>query len=121
MNETLAESELAMEKMNFIADKMIFAGYAVVGCLASYATYKILTKYLFKPALSIYRFLGNQSSDLAIKIDEKFGNGLAIIAGGKSGMSTTWAAYLCKIGIKTILLIGGDLEKLEMQKKLLVE
>lgn len=92
---------------------MIFAGYAVVGCLASYATYKILSKYLVKPAFATYRFLTNQSRNVGELIEEKYGRGLAIIAGGKSGMSTTWAAYLKKIGIKTILLIGGDMEKLE--------
>ena len=64
MNETLIESELAAEKFNFIADKMIFAGYAIVGCLASYATYKILAKWIIKPAMSTYRFLTNQSRNV---------------------------------------------------------
>ena len=36
-------------------------------------------------------------------------------------MATTWAAYLIKLGIKTVLLIGGDKVKLETQKKLLLE
>ena len=112
-NETLKESEAAIEKMNFIADKMIFVGYAVVGCLASYATYKILTKYLIKPAMSTYRFLTNQSRNVGDQVEEKYGRGLAVIAGGKSGMSTTWSAYLIKIGIKTVLLIGGSMEKLK--------
>ncbi len=73
MNETLQESEQAMEKMNFIADKMIWAGYAFVGCLASYATYKILTKYLIKPFSSTYRFLTNQSGNVKEKLQEKYG------------------------------------------------
>mgnify|MGYP006955093302 FL=1 len=64
MESTLQESEQAMEKMNYIADKMIFAGYCIVGCLASYATYKILTKWLIKPFASTYRFLTNQSRDV---------------------------------------------------------
>lgn len=59
MNETLQESNEAAEKMNFIADRMIWTGYAVVGCLASYATYKILTKYLIKPFCNTARFLRN--------------------------------------------------------------
>ena len=105
--------------MNFIADRMILAGYAIVGCLASYATYKILTKFLVKPMLGTYRFLTNQSRDMASVIDEKYGKDLAIIAGGRSGMSTTWAAYLANLGFKTILLIGGDQEKLDKQKKVL--
>lgn len=64
MNETLRESEIAAEKFNYIAEKMILAGYAIVGCLASYATYKILTKYLIKPFTSTYRFLTNQSGNV---------------------------------------------------------
>ena len=64
-----------------------------------------------------YRFLSNQASDIAGKIEDRYGNGLAIIAGGKSGMSTVWAAYLIRIGFKTVLLIGGDKDKLESQKK----
>lgn len=59
MTKTMEESQEAVEKMNFIADKMIFAGYCVVGCLASYATYAILTKYLIRPFASTYRFLKN--------------------------------------------------------------
>ena len=108
MNTTLKESHDAADKMNFIADRMILAGYTVVGCLASYATYKILTKCLFKPMFRTYRFLSNQASDVSAKIGEKYGKGLAIIAGGKSGMSTTWASYLIRLGVQTVLLIGGD-------------
>ena len=107
--------------MNFIADRMILAGYAIVGCLASYATYKILTKFLVKPMVMTYSFLNNQSIDMASAIDEKYGRDLAIIAGGQSGMSTTWSAYLANLGFKTILLIGGDQEKLDKQKKLIEE
>ena len=59
MQETLHDSNEAAEKMNYIADKMILAGYAVVGCLASYATYKILSKCIFKPMFRTYRFLRN--------------------------------------------------------------
>ena len=68
-----------------------------------------------------YRFLNNQSIDMASAIDEKYGRDLAIIAGGQSGMSTTWSAYLANLGFKTILLIGGDQEKLDKQKKLIEE
>ena len=107
--------------MNEIADKMLFAGYAVVGCLASYATFKILTKYWFKPMFKTYRFLKSQSFCMNQKLEEKYGNGLAVIAGGKSGMSTTWAAYLASVGVKTVLLIGGDQEKMDNQKKVLSE
>lgn len=59
MQETLKESEKAAENMNFIAEKMIWAGYGLVGALASYATYKILTKFLIKPVRKTYRFLTN--------------------------------------------------------------
>ena len=64
MNDTLQESELAAEKFNYIADKMIWAGYAVVGCLASYATYKIVTRFIIRPFWDTYRFLTNQSQDV---------------------------------------------------------
>jgi len=59
MQDTLEESEKAAENMNFIAEKMILAGYALVGCLASYATLRIFSKYLIKPVKSTYRFLTN--------------------------------------------------------------
>ena len=61
MNETLADAHSASAKMNEVADKMLFAGYAIVGCLASYATFKILTKFWFKPMFRTYRFLSSQS------------------------------------------------------------
>ena len=64
MQSTLEESNEAAEKMNFIAEKMILAGYAIVGCLASYASYKILTKYIVKPFAHTYRFLTNQSGNV---------------------------------------------------------
>ena len=64
MQETLRDSHDAADKMNDIADKMLFAGYAVVGCLASYATFKILTKYWFKPMFKTYRFLSSQSFNM---------------------------------------------------------
>mgnify|MGYP001626828109 CR=1 FL=1 len=113
MNETLQESEQAMEKMNYIADKMIWAGYAFVGCLASYATYKILTKYLIKPFRSTYRFLTNQSGNVREKLQEKYGQGFVVICGDRNGLQATYAAYLAEMGFKTILLISGDQQKLE--------
>lgn len=39
---------------------------------------------------------------------------MAVIFGGKSGMTTTYSAYLAEVGYETILLIGGNLEKLEL-------
>ena len=110
--ETAEKGEMAAEKMNFIAEKMIWAGYAVVGTLASYATYKILTKFLIKPIRSTYRFLTNQSRDVKQIFHEKYGKGMAVIAGTRSGLSMTYAAYLAEIGYSTILMISNDAEKL---------
>ena len=107
--------------MNFIAEKMIWTGYAVVGCLASYATYKILMKWFVKPVRSTYRFLTNQSRDVKALLHEKYGNGFAVVAGNRSGLLMTYAAYLAEMGFSTILLIAQDKEKLQQQKEALLK
>ena len=121
MTSTLAESNEAMEKMNFIADNFILAGYAIVGCLASYATYKIVTKYFIKPFASTYRFLTNQSRDVDTILAEKYGKGLAIICGSNTNMKNAYGKYLEAMGYETIVLFGGDLEALEKQKQELLK
>ena len=116
MQETLRDGEKAAENMQYITDRMIWAGYALVGCLASYATYKILTKYLVKPIRSTYRFLTNQSQNMGKMMESRFGKGLVVVAGAHSGLQMTYAAYLLEIGYTDILLIGASAEKLEKVK-----
>ena len=51
---------------------------------------------------------------------EKYGKGMAVIAGTRSGLQMTYAAYLAEIGYSTILMIANDAEKLaEYKQKLL--
>ena len=46
MNKTVEEAGQAAEKMNYIADNMILAGYAVVGSLAFYAVTSLMRQYI---------------------------------------------------------------------------
>jgi len=50
------------------------------------------------------------------KIHDKYGKGLAIVAGNRSGLLNTYASYLAEIGYGTILLVANNAEKLEEQK-----
>ena len=100
---------------------MIFAGYCVVGCLTSYATYKIVTKYMIKPFASTYRFLSNQSRDVKGVIASKYGSGLAVICGGTSGLSMTYSDYLAELGFETILLIQANSDKMLALKERLLK
>ena len=113
MQQALESGNEAAEKMNFIADKLIWAGYAIVGGLASYAVLKIFGTYLVQPFMNTYRFLTNQSRNVQTTLSSRYGNGLAVICGQKSGMSPTYSRYMSEMGFKTILLISGSQEKLE--------
>jgi hypothetical protein len=102
--------------MNEIADNFILARNIFIGSLAFYAGYSILTRFIIKPFVKTFKFLSNQTRDLKHDLRQKYGNGIAIVAGSTTGLGPNYASYLRKLGFETILLIDSDEDALSKQK-----
>ena len=50
--------------MNEIADNFIMARNILIGTLAFYAGYSILTRFIIKPFVKTFKFLSNQTRNL---------------------------------------------------------
>jgi hypothetical protein len=59
LNDTLEQSKQATEKMNELADNVIFARNIFVGSLALYATLSLVRKFIVKPFVKTFKFLSN--------------------------------------------------------------
>lgn len=116
LNQTIEEGNAAALKMNEIADNFILARNILVGSLAFYAGYSILTRFVIKPFVQTFKFLSNQTRNLKQDLHKKYGKGIAVIAGSTSGLGPTYANYLSELGFKTLLLIDVDDEALSKQK-----
>ena len=108
MNKTVEEAGQAAEKMNYIADNMILAGYALVGSLAFYAVTSLMKQYIIQPFLSTYRFLSNQTKNMAEELKNKYGNGLVVITGATDGLGPFYANYFATLGFSNMLLIAKE-------------
>lgn len=64
LNQTIEEGNAAALKMNEIADNFILARNILVGSLAFYAGYSILTRFIIKPFVQTFKFLSNQTRNL---------------------------------------------------------
>ena len=94
--------------MNEIADNFILARNILIGTLAFYAGYSILTRFIIKPFVKTFKFLSNQTRNLKQDLSKKYGHGLVVIAASTSGLGPIYANYLVRLGFNTILLIDSD-------------
>ena len=108
LNQTIEESNQAALKLNELADNFILARNIFIGTLAFYASYTILKKYIIKPFVKTFKFLSNQTKNLKNALHLKYGCGIAIIAGSTTGLGTTYASTLRKLGFETLVLIDSD-------------
>ena len=120
VKKTLEESQQATEKMNELADNLIFARDVALYSMAFYASYTILKKYLIQPFVSTFRFLRNQTMDMKSRVHAKYGNNVVVIAGATTGLGFSYALYFLTLQFNKIVLIDADYQQLQdMKEKLL--
>ena len=91
MSQTMEQSNQASAKMNELADNFILARNIFVGSLALYASVSLVRNFFVMPFIKTFRFLSNQTKNLANSLQAKYDEGICVILGSTTGLRPYYA------------------------------